>query len=186
MKTLTKICLGLTLVFLTACDVVNYDEVPNNEPVMGTVFEMEGDFTRQNSFELYFEFPMTFKVYESDVVLVYILWEQVTGNTGKTTDVWRLLPQTVVLDEGILQYNYDFTLADVQIFLDGSIDLNTLLPAEALNQVFRIVVLPADFALSKSLDLSNYDILMKYPGLNLNRFDKVDLSSDNKAFIPQK
>lgn len=47
---------------------------------------------------LYFKFPNTLKVYESDIVLVYILWEQ-TAVGGKDLDVWRLLPQTIILDE---------------------------------------------------------------------------------------
>ncbi len=178
MKTLTRIFLGLTLVILMACEIVSYDDPHNNEPPLGSVFEFEGDFTRQNDFMLYFGFPKTFKVYDSDVVLVYILWEQVAGNAGKTMDVWRLLPQTVVLKEGILQYNYDFTLTDVKIFLDGSIDLNTLLPAEALDQVFRIVVLPADFAKNNSLDVSDYNLIVRSLGANLNRIEKVDLSKD--------
>ncbi len=97
----------------------------------------------------------------SDAVLVYILWDQ-----ANNLDVWRLLPQTIILAEGILQYNFDYTLADVQIFLDGSIDLNTLLPAESQDQIFRIVVLPADFALYNSLDVSNYNLVMKSLGLD--------------------
>jgi hypothetical protein len=85
---------------------------------LGTVFEIKGDFTPANQWMLYFKFPNTIEVLESDVVLVYILWE-----LSNNLDVWRLLPQTVVLPEGILQYNYDFTLADIQIFLDGFDDL---------------------------------------------------------------
>ena len=175
MKTITWIFLALTLVIFSACEVENYHDVPDNELFVGTVFEIEGDFTRQNDFMLYFGFPKSFKVYDSDVVLVYILWEQVTDNFGKNTDVWRLLPQTVILEEGILQYNFDYTLADVQIFLDGSIDLNTLLPAEALDQVFRIVVFPADFALNNSLDVSNYNLVLKSLGENIRRIEKIDL-----------
>jgi hypothetical protein len=181
MKTITRIFLALTMIALVACEIDTYTDVPDNELFVGTVFEIEGDFTRQNDFMLYFGFPKTFKVYESDVVLVYILWEQVTDNSGKTADVWRLLPQTVVLKEGILQYNYDFTQADVQIFLDGSIDLNTLLPAEALDQVFRIVVLPADFALKNSLDVSNYNLVIKSLGENIRRIEKIDLPVETKA-----
>lgn len=76
------------------------------------------------------------------------------------------MPQTVVLDEGVLQYNYDHTFLDVQIFLDGTVDFSTLLVGEAMDQVFRIVVLPADYAISQTLDVSEYDLLMKSLGVN--------------------
>jgi hypothetical protein len=146
---------------------------------LGTVFEIKGDFTPANQWMLYFKFPNTFEVLESDVVLVYILWEQ-----SNNLDVWRLLPQTVVLPEGILQYNYDFTLADVQIFLDGSLDLNTLLPAESKDQIFRIVVLPADFAKVNSPDVSNYNLLMKSLGLDTKAIQKIDLADTKKNISP--
>ncbi len=118
---------------------------------------------------LNFKFPNTTEVFESDAVLVYILWEQ-----ANNLDVWRLLPQTIVLSGGILQYNFDYTLADVQIFLDGSIDLNTLMPAESQDQIFRIVVLPADFALYNSLDVRNYNLVMKSLGLDKKVVQKID------------
>jgi hypothetical protein len=147
----------------------------DGDSFLGTVFEIQGDFTSENDFSLYFAFPESTVVYESDVVLVYILWEQTTIEGGEVLDVWRLLPQTVFLDEGILQYNYDFTYADVLIFLGGTIDFNTLLPGEAEDQIFRIAILPADYAESKSLDVSDYNSLMKSLNFNPDAVRKIDL-----------
>jgi hypothetical protein len=151
----------------------------DGDSFLGTVFEIQGDFTSENDFSLWFEFPESTVVYESDVVLVYILWEQTTTTGDEVLDVWRLLPQTVFLDEGVLQYNYDFTYVDVLIFLEGTIDLNTLLPAEAEDQIFRIVILPADYAESKSLDVSDYNTLMKSLNLNPDAVNKIDLRDRN-------
>lgn len=151
----------------------------DGDSFLATVFEIQGDFTSENDFSLYFEFPESTVVFESDMVLVYILWEQVTIEGGTVLDVWRLLPQTVFLDEGILQYNYDFTYTDVLIFIEGTIDLNTLLPAEAEDQVFRIVVLPADYAERKSLDVSDYNSLMKSLNFNPDAVEKIDLRDRN-------
>ena len=106
------------------------------------------------------------------MVLVYILWEVVNVN-GKNTDVWRLMPQTVILNDGILQYNFDYTVADVKIFLEGTTDFNKLLPAETDNQVFRIVVLPADFLSKKSGDIIDFNSLKSLPGLKLDTMGKV-------------
>jgi hypothetical protein len=168
MKTITGMILLLAITLLPACQGIPGEDGLDGDSILGTVFEIEGDFTPANEWMLYFKFPNTIEIFESDAVLVYILWEQ-----ANNLDVWRLLPQTVVLPEGILQYNYDFTLADVQIFLDGSLDLNTLLPAESQDQVFRIVVLPADFALYNPLDVSNYDLLVKSLGLDKKAVEKV-------------
>jgi hypothetical protein len=54
------------------------------------------------------------------------------------------MPQTVDFEDGILMYNFDFTRTDVRFFLDGSVDFNTLDPSWTQNQVFRVVIVPAD------------------------------------------
>ncbi len=176
MKTIKTILLLSIVIVFTACEG---PQGPPGEPgtnILGSVFEIEGDFTPDNDYLLYYEFPNDFQIYDSDVVLVYILWEQSDG-----TDIWRLMPQTVALknisdnwsDTDVLQYNFDYTNSDVQIFLEGTMDLATLLPAETDNQVFRIVVLPADFISQKSADISDFNSLMKTPNLEINSFKKV-------------
>jgi hypothetical protein len=174
MKTINYIILLVALAFFTSCKgdpgLDGLDGL-DGDSLIGTVFEIEGDFTTANDFRLNFTFPQSIKVFESDVVLVYILWEQ--DNSNK--DVWRLLPQTIVLDEGILQYNYDFTYVDVQIFLGGSINLQTLLPSEALDQIFRIVVVPASFAKNNPLEAGDYNRLINSLGISSNKIEKIDL-----------
>ena len=142
--------------------------------LLGTVFEMQGDFKPSNNYELYFDFPQNFEIYETDVVLVYILWEVANVN-GKQTDVWRLLPQTVLLNDGVLQYNFDYTVVDVKIFLEGTTDFNNLLPAETNNQIFRIAVLPADFMAKKSVNINDYNSLKSLPGLKLNELERIEI-----------
>ena len=179
MKKMNVILMVPILALFTAC--VFESNVPGHDgkdgdSFLGTVFEIEGDFTASNDWSLYFKFPVTFEVFESDVVLVYILWDQVTDKFGKVQDVWRLLPQTVALSEGILQYNFDYTLNDVEIFLGGTIDLHTLLPAESKDQVFRIVVLPADFAMENSLDLNNFGLILKSLSIPAETIKRLDLT----------
>lgn len=147
----------------------------DGDSFLGSVFEIQDNFTSENNYELFFEFPETVEVFSSDIVLVYILWEQYTDSYGELLDVWRLLPQTVFLEEGTLQYNYDYTYYDVLIFLDGTIDFASLLPAETDNQAFRIVVLPADYAQSKSLDVSDYDAVMKTLRIDHENIIKIDM-----------
>ncbi|PIF06070.1 MAG: hypothetical protein CSA36_03470 [Draconibacterium sp.] len=179
MKTLKTILLVVAVIIFTACEgPMGPEGAPglNGKSFLGSVFEVEGDFTANNNYAFSFDFPSNFEIYNTDMVLVYILWEQANGS-----DVWRLLPQTVVLktinnsysETDVLQYNFDYTVNDVRIFLEGTMDMNTLLPAETDNQVFRIVVLPADFLAKKSVDINDLNKLIEMPELKIGAIEKV-------------
>lgn len=181
MKTIIGIFLVTSIILLSSCEVVGPPGPPgmdglDGDSFIGSIFEIQGDFTPGNDYTLYYEFPGNFEIYNSDVVLVYILWEQADG-----IDVWRLLPQTVVLSEGVLQYNFDYTVNDVQVFLEGTIDFGTLVPAEWQNQVFRIAVLPADFAHKETVDIQDLGAIMKSPEIKFN-MEKIN-HLDNQVSI---
>ncbi len=176
MKKLTSILLIIAAIISTSCEgPMGPPGLPgkDGDTLIGSIFEIQGDFTADNQYRLFFEFPKDFEIYDTDIVLVYILWEQ----TENKTDVWRLLPQTVVLkdDEGtdVLQYNYDYTVADVQVFLEGTFDLSTLLPGEWQDQVFRIAVLPADFTSKKSVDIADFNSILNSKEIKLNTIKNV-------------
>jgi hypothetical protein len=172
MKKISSIILLFASVFILSCEGPMGPPGQDGDSLIGTIFEMEGDFKASNNYELFFDFPQNFEIYETDVVLVYILWEVATVN-GKKTDVWRLLPQTVILDDGVLQYNFDYTVNDVKIFLEGNTNFNNLLPAETQDQVFRIAVLPADFvAAKKSAEINDLSILLDSPEVKFNLIGK--------------
>lgn len=138
--------------------------------ILGQVLEIEGTFDATNDYSIFYEFPNTVEVFESDAVLVYLLWDQVDDpNGGDPIDVWRLMPQTRILDQGLLQYNYDHTFLDVNIFLESDFDLTTLMPGDTDNQVFRIVIIPAEFSEDPNIDTSDISSVMS--GLNVNSDD---------------
>ena len=141
--------------------------------LLGSVFEIEGDFTAANEYSLFYDFPSDFEIYETDIVMVYILWDVVDAGNGSTLDVWRPLPQTIVLDDGVIQYNFDYTIADVKVFMDFTV--SELLPAETDDQVFRIAVLPADWAMDKSIDINSLNSVMKSLEVNPNTIKKISL-----------
>ncbi|MEM9324607.1 MAG: collagen-like protein [Bacteroidota bacterium] len=85
-----------------------------------------------------------FEVLDTDAVFVYLLWDVVQVE-GVDTDVWRLLPQTVLTDLGILQYNYDYTVVDTRLFLDAEFDLGTLEALDTQDWIARVVIVPANF-----------------------------------------
>ncbi|MDF9797754.1 hypothetical protein OKW21_003017 [Catalinimonas alkaloidigena] len=168
--------------FLSACDGPVGPEGPigpqgppgedglDGVNILGSVFEIEGDFSSENEYGFGFEFPEDeIEVFESDVVLVYISWEQIEVTDEPPINIWRLLPQNAFLDGGTLQYNFDHTFVDVNIFLDGTVDLSTLGTEYTQDQIFRVVVLPADYSTSnarKDVDYSNYEEVIRTFGLD--------------------
>ena len=128
--------------------------------ILGQVLEIEGDFNAGNDYAIFYEFPQTVEVFESDIVLVYILWDQTEDGNGDPVDIWRLLPQTRILNQGLLQYNFDHTFLDVSIFLESDFDLSTLQPADTDNQIFRIAIMPSDFNSGAKLNTSDIRAVM--------------------------
>lgn len=146
---------------------------PEGEPginILGSVFELERDFTAANDYSFIFPFPADeVEVFESDAVLVYMLWDVGEDSEGEPLAFWRLMPQTFFLDEGTLQYNFDHSFLDVQIYLDGPIDYSLLEDAWTQDQVFRIVIIPADYINTNArmdIDYSNYEEVIKTFGLD--------------------
>jgi hypothetical protein len=144
---------------------------PQGEPgdfIIGTVFEVEGDFTPQNDYSFGFNFPPEeLEVFESDVVLVYLLEEIISDSSGPI-DVWTPLPNSFFFDDGNqLVYNFNHTFFDVNIFLDGNVDFRDVPNGFLLDQVFRIAVIPADFA-EENPNLNTYESLIDaLPEVNL-------------------
>ena len=120
------------------------------------VFEVTTSFSAANNYSRII--TLNPPIYSSDMVLVYRLFDVVNGE-----DVWRTLPQAVYLPQGELDYNFDFTRNDINIFLDSDFDLTTLGSAWTQSQVFRVVIIPGYFSNknSSSVDLSNYNEVVK-------------------------
>lgn len=125
--------------------------------IVSSAFEIVVDFNQSNDFQ--FIEPYGFQVFPSDVTLVYLLWDTINGQ-----DVWRLLPQTVQFEDGSLIYNFDFTQQDVAFFLEGTTDLTTLEDVWTQNQVFRVVVVPADNI--DGVDISNIENVLSLESIN--------------------
>ncbi|WP_323787668.1 hypothetical protein [Psychroserpens sp.] len=155
MKHISYFVLAFATFFMMSCTGDSGPQGPQGPSgglLVSSAFEIEIDFNADDDYS--FIEAYGFDVYPSDVTLVYILWDSVNGQ-----DIWRLLPQTVEFDDGTLVYNYDFTQADVRFFLDGSTDLDALESEWTQNQVFRVVVVPADNI--DGLDMSDLNIVMQ-------------------------
>ncbi|MBD0254531.1 MAG: hypothetical protein ICV83_02330 [Cytophagales bacterium] len=126
---------------------------------LALMYEVEFSLNAANKWESFFSFPAADKIYAEDVVLVYLLWEQVEVD-GKPMDVWRPMPVNYFSDAGILAINYDFTVTDVRIFAQASFPLNAQRDAFK-DQLARIVVVPADYSpngrKARNIDYGNYE-----------------------------
>lgn len=167
MKRLFSLFTLFTLIF-TACEgpqgPPGFDGLDglDGEIIASSAFEIVIDFNTANDFE-YIE-SYGFTVLPSDVTLVYILWDTINGQ-----DIWRLMPQTVYFDDDTnLVYNFDFTQDDVRFFLDGTTNFNTLDDVWTQDQVFRVVVVPADNV--DGIDVSDINAVM-----NLIDIQSIDL-----------
>lgn len=139
--------------------------------ILGQTFEVELDFTAENNYAGDFDFTVPLE--DGDAVLVYML-EQNPASTEERV-AWRLLPQTFYLEQGILVYNFDYTVDDFNIFMDDSpIDFSTLDLYWTDGLIFRVVVVPSDL-IGARVDYTNYEGTMKL--LNISEDDFVRIES---------
>ncbi|WP_289666024.1 hypothetical protein [Flavobacterium panacagri] len=146
-------------------DDVDYDTIAE---VYENVAPNYYNFTNANGYAVTFNFPSP--IYDSDVVLVY----RFDGTDTGGRPVWQALPETYYFDNGSRDFSlkYVFTYNYVNIYLDGN-DQATIPSDYRLNQIFRIVVVPASFA--ASVDKTNYLEVMKAAKLTESQVQKIKL-----------
>ena len=116
------------------------------------VFEYEFDFTFPE-YSVLLDLPSDFTMLDSDVMLAYLLWDVAEDGT----EVWRALPQSLYFQDGILEYNYDFTKFDASIFLDGTVNLDGLGADLTDGWIARLVVVPGQFSGRTVIDYNDYN-----------------------------
>jgi hypothetical protein len=156
-----KLLVLLISVTLMSCEGPQGPPGFNGVNILGSVFETVVTFSPANGYSTLVPFPNSIEVFESDVVIVYLLEEQLNDPSG-AIDVWTPLPATFFLNDGLqVVYNFNHTFLDVNLFLDGNVNLDTLGSGFTNNQVFRIAVLPADFAENFDINLMNFSEVMQ-------------------------
>lgn len=125
-------------------------------------------------------FPDDFQALSSDVVLVYLLWE-VQNIDGEEVEIWRALPQSQLMEFGWLQYNYDFTLYDVSLFMETDFPPEQLGPIYTDEWVARVVVVPGQFLSNgrNNINFNDYQTVKEIFGL-----PKIELPKD--YVIPER
>lgn len=152
------------MIVLQGCEGPQGPPGPPGPIFEAEVFEVTRSFAPNNNYSSLI--TLNPPILDSDVVLVYLLWDVDNG-----TPIWRQMPQTVQLNEGDLQYNFDFTPFDVNLFLSSAdFPLTILGPQWTQNQTFRIVLIPGYFG-SARVDFSDYNAVMNM--LDLKETDVV-------------
>jgi len=144
----------------------------NDQDTISEVFEYSNvNFTNGNGYRVLLNFPHT--IYSSDMVLVYRL-----SDYGSAGDVWKLLPETYYFNDGTLDFGYrnDFTRYDAEIVLFGY-DLPGLSNIYKLNQVLRVVVIPAYFGnrMEAPIDLNDYNSVLNHYNIDDKYVTKITL-----------
>ena len=150
---------------------------PGADGLIGTVFDITTDFNSGNDYSAlvtYSDFTDV-EVFESDLVLVYLRVGQDGEADGEPVYLWRLLPQTYYVDGGTMQYNYDYTYFDVNIFLDADVERSTLGSAFLDNQVFRVAIVPAEFAQTTGVDVTDYNAVMSAMKVDTQNIPELQL-----------
>ena len=94
----------------------------------------------------------------SDVVLIY---RKANPNAGANEPtIWQLIPRTLFLDEGELDYDFDFSRVDFTIYAGGTYNIATT-PQFIQNQTFRIVIIPGYFSKNANLDITDYNSVIR-------------------------
>lgn len=159
-----RIFLLLTVVAMTALTGCSNDDDRVDNDTIAEVFEIRNvNFNAVGEYGIFYD--LIPQIYTSDMILVYRL----SGNSGGN-DVWKQLPDTVLFEDGTwLDYNFDFTVNDINIYMNGNFDLS-LEPAFTNNQLFRVVIIPGYLsnksASASSVDLSDYNAVVRAYGID--------------------
>lgn len=170
MKKVTLILVFIGMFIFQSC--VREEILVDDHDTISEVFEYSGvDFYSGNSYKAVLDFPYT--IYSSDMVLVYRL-----VGYGSSGDLWKPLPETYYFNNGTLDFGYknDFTRYDAEVSLYGY-DLFNLPNADKLDQVFRVVVIPAyqNNKMSTNVDFNDYSAVIQHYGINENKITKIKM-----------
>lgn len=148
---------------LTSCDGDQGPQGPRGPSgIESEVFELQNVNFQLNEDNEYTIFQnLTPFINDADNILIYRL----AGTIDAQTPIWQLIPRTLFLDEGELDYDFDFSPIDFTIYAGGTFNIATT-PQFINNQTFRIVIIPGYFSKGSTLDYNDYDAVIKAFDIN--------------------
>lgn len=136
---------------------------PGDGDTISEVFELKNVNFQLNQNEYMIRRDLNPAIVDSDVILIY----RMTGTIDPQTPIWQLIPRTLFLDEGELDYDFDFSAVDFTIYAGGTYNLATT-PEFITNQTFRIVIVPGYFSNrpGSAIDFEDYNAVIKAYGID--------------------
>jgi len=167
MKKISLIVAFIGMITLQSCTVNDNDGDAIDNDTIAEVFEYSNVNFFPNDYSVVLTYPHS--IFASDMVLVYRLSGSFQGE-----DIWKPLPETYYFSDGTLdlRYDFDFTRFDAQVYMEG-FDLAGVSSSYRLNQVFRVLVIPADFGKTAKVDLKDYNAVVKAFNIDESKIIKV-------------
>ena len=151
--------LSITALAFASCEGPQGPRGPEGFTSESEVFELQ-NINFVNDIKLGYNIyqKLTPPIQDADVLLIYRL----SGTVNSQTPIWQLIPRTLFLDEGELDYDFDFSKEDFTIYAGGTYDL-ALTPSYINQQTFRMVIIPGYFANKNSnfVDKNDYNAVIK-------------------------
>jgi len=163
MKKITLIIAFIGMITLQSCS--NNDDIDND--TIAEVFEYTNVNFFPNDYSVVLQYPHA--IFTSDMVLVYRLSGSFQGE-----DIWKPLPETYFFGDGTLdlRYDFDFTRFDAQVYMEG-FDLAGVSSSYRLNQILRVVVIPAAFGKNSTVNLNDYNAVVSAFNIDESKIIKV-------------
>ncbi len=168
MKKITLLLAFIGMIALQSCSKDSSNVAPVDNDTISEVFEYSNvNFTIDNGYSQLLTYPHS--IYTSDMVLVYRLSGYFQGEK-----IWKPLPETYFFNDGTLdlRYDFDFTRFDTELHMEG-FDLPAVSAGYSLNQVFRVVIVPAYFGKQNKGNVTDYNAVMTALNLKESNVIKV-------------
>jgi hypothetical protein len=167
MKKITLVLAFIGMITLQSCSVNENDGNAIDNDTIAEVFEYTNVNFFPNDYSVVLQYPHS--ILSSDMVLVYRLSGSFQGE-----DIWKPLPETYYFEDGTLdlRYDFDFTRFDAQVYMEG-FDLAGVSSTFRLNQIFRVVVIPAYFGKDSKINLNDYNAVVKAFNIDESKVVKV-------------
>lgn len=118
-------------------------------------------------------------VQESDVILVYRFEAAYINSNNVTIPVFSPLPQTKLLSQGTLIYDFFHSHELLGIYLKRNFNLTTLSANDTeqylTNQIFRFIIIPGEFLGRRSEQFLTYDEVAEYYNIKESDIKRIDL-----------
>ncbi len=161
MKKIFLLLAVVGMAFLQSCEGDMGPPGPTGYSAEAEVFEIRNvNFLDDGNGNFSIIYDLNPAILNSDMILMYRL-----SGVSNGLDIWEPIPTTYYFDNGNLpddelDYNFDFTTRDIQVYL-GYTHPSVLTPPFIYNQIFRVVIIPGYLSNKIGTDISYENVKEK-------------------------